>query len=172
MYFLEFLENCTIGWVLICEGGVGVGKRNTENAFFFEKFYRGHDLPHPRRSLYTPPVETPAPAHPNGLHTTGSRAGRARTRAGQVPGQTMQGTTHARALDTLHRSALDARQAAPGRSVRRRGAEWRCNPSIMRILIALSQAWYIDSNMNKYHKDILLFLVIANCYLSIDTQPY
>lgn len=64
MYFSEFLETCTIGWVLICEGRVGVGKRNTENAFFFEKFYRGHDLPHPRRSLYTPPVETPAPSAP------------------------------------------------------------------------------------------------------------
>lgn len=46
---------------------------------------------------------------------------------------------------------------------------WRAgNASIMRIVIALSQAWYIDSNMNKYHKGILLFLVIANCYLSID----
>nr|DAM26388.1 MAG TPA: hypothetical protein [Caudoviricetes sp.] len=42
----------------------------------------------------------------------------------------------------------------------------------MRIMIALSQAWYIDSNMNKYHKDILLFLVIVNYYLSIDIQPY
>lgn len=46
---------------------------------------------------------------------------------------------------------------------------WRAgNSSIMRIVIALSQAWYIDSNMNKYHKDILLFLVIVNYYLSID----
>nr|DAF16058.1 MAG TPA: hypothetical protein [Caudoviricetes sp.] len=42
----------------------------------------------------------------------------------------------------------------------------------MCIMIALSQAWYIDSNMNKYHKDILLFLVIANCYLSIDIPSY
>ena len=50
---------------------------------------------------------------------------------------------------------------------------WRaCSSSIMRIMIALSQAWYIDSNMNKYHKDILLFLVIVNCYLSIDIPFY
>nr|DAU44158.1 MAG TPA: hypothetical protein [Caudoviricetes sp.] len=42
----------------------------------------------------------------------------------------------------------------------------------MCIMIALSQAWYIDSNMNKYHKDILLFLVIVNCYLSIDIPSY
>lgn len=49
-----------------------------KNAFFFEKFYRGHDLPHPRRSPYTPPVDTPAPAHPDRLHSTGSSADRAR----------------------------------------------------------------------------------------------
>lgn len=53
------------------------------------------------------------------------------------------------------------------------GRRWRAgNSSIMRIVIALSQAWYIDSNMNKYHKDILLFLVIVNCYMSIDTPSY
>lgn len=80
--------------------------------------------------------------------------------------------THARTLDTLHRSALNARQAARGRLGRRRGAGGRGNTSIMRIMIALSQAWYIDSNLNKYHKDILLFLVIVNYYLSIDMQPY
>lgn len=75
--------------------------------------------------------------------------------------------THAQTLDTLHRSALDTRQATPGRSYRRQC--WRAgSSSIMRIVIALSQAWYIDSNMNKYHKDILLFLVIVNYYLSID----
>lgn len=78
MYFSEFLETCTIGWASFCEGGVGVGKRNAKNAFFFEKFYRGHDLPHPRRPLYTPPVEAPAPAHPDRLHSTGSSADRAR----------------------------------------------------------------------------------------------
>lgn len=50
---------------------------------------------------------------------------------------------------------------------------WRAgNPSITRIVIALSQAWYIDSNMNKYHKDILSFLVIVNYYLSIDIPSY
>ena len=70
-----------VGWVL--------ATRTPKTAFFFEKFYRGHDLPHPRRSLYTPPVETPAPAHPDGLHITGSKADHAR-----------QGT-HAQTLDTL-----------------------------------------------------------------------
>jgi len=52
--------------------------RAPENVFFFEKFYRGHDPPHPRRSLYTPPVETQAPAHPERLHITGSKADHAR----------------------------------------------------------------------------------------------
>nr|DAH60279.1 MAG TPA: hypothetical protein [Caudoviricetes sp.] len=38
----------------------------------------------------------------------------------------------------------------------------------MRIVIALSQAWYIDSRLYKYHTNILLHLVIVNYYLSID----
>lgn len=106
------------------------------------------------------------PAHPDGLHITGSRASRVRCKADHA----RQGT-HARTLDTLHRSALDTRQTARGD--RDGGGCWRAgNSSIMRIVIALSQAWYIDSNMNKYHKDILLFLVIVNYYLSIDIQPY
>lgn len=37
--------------------------------------------------------------------------------------QTAEQGTHARTLDTLHRSALDTRQAAPGRSYRRRVLE-------------------------------------------------
>lgn len=127
---------------------------------------RSVHLPHPRRSLYTPPVETPAPAHPNGLHTTGSSADRARTRAGQVPGQ-----AHARTLARY--TGLHSIPDRPRRVDRTGGGRWRVgNSSIMRIMIALSQAWYIDGNMNKYHKDILLFLVIVNYYLSIDTQPY
>lgn len=104
----------------------------------------------------------PTPAHPERRHTTGSRADHAKKQSGQVLGQ-----TDAQTLDTLHRSALDTRQATPGRSYRRQC--WRAgSSSIMRIVIALSQAWYIDSNMNKYHKDILLFIVIVNYYLSID----
>lgn len=38
--------------------------QTTKNAFFFEKFYRGHDPPHPQSCLYTPPVETPSPSAP------------------------------------------------------------------------------------------------------------
>lgn len=86
-----------------------------ESAFFILVGGDETHLPHPRRSLYTPPVDTPAPAHPERRHTTGSRADRARYRADHA----RQGT-HARTLDTLHRSALDTRQAARGRSVRRR----------------------------------------------------
>ena len=47
-----------------------------------------------------------------------------------------------------------------------------CNPSIMCIMIALSQAWYIDSRLYKYHTNALLHLVIVNYYLSIDIPPY
>lgn len=53
MYFSENLETCTIGWVLICEDGVGVGN---ESAFFILVGGDGAHLPHPRRSLYAPPV--------------------------------------------------------------------------------------------------------------------
>lgn len=41
------------------------------------------------RRLYTPPVETPAPAHPDGLHITGSSAGRA-----QMQGRPRHAPTH------------------------------------------------------------------------------
>lgn len=110
---------------MFCTGKRGWVAYDTtfENAFFefFQRRLSTHPTPGascmPRRWRPQPP------AHPERLHSTGSSAGRARTRAGQVPGQTTQGTTRARTLDTLHRSALDTRQAAPGRSGRRRG--WR-----------------------------------------------
>lgn len=61
-----------------------------KNAFFFEKFYRGHDLPHPRRSLYTPPVETPAPQRARNDCTTQAlpKLGRESTRADRAPAHT------------------------------------------------------------------------------------
>ena len=88
-------------------------------------------------------------------------------------GQTMQGKTHTPGRWTRYTGL----HSIPDRP---RGADWdgggvlggAGNPSIMCIMIALSQAWYIDSNMNKYHKDILLFLVIVNYYLSIDRPFY
>lgn len=86
MYFSENLETCTIGWVLICESGVGVGN---ESAFFILVGGDGTHLPHPRRSLYAPPV------HPCPLQRT--RNGYTAQAAGQtVPDarQTTQGTTH------------------------------------------------------------------------------
>ena len=118
MCFLEFLETCTIEWVLICEGGVGIGKENPENAFFFEKFYRGHDLPHPRLAPYTPPV-SPCTLQRTRTACTAQASGQAAPNARQTAPRT---DTHARILDTLHRFALDTRQAARGRSYRRRGA--------------------------------------------------
>jgi hypothetical protein len=44
-------------------------------------FYARCRPPNPRLAPYTPEVETPAPAHPDRLHSTGSRAGRARCKA-------------------------------------------------------------------------------------------
>lgn len=118
---------------------------------------------------YMPRRYTPAHfSDPERLHSTGSRAGRARTRAGKYQSR----PRHAQTLDTLHRSAPDTRQAAPGRSGRCRGGWAACDPSIMRIMIALSQAWYIDSRLYKYHTNILLHLVIVNYYLSIDIPSY
>ena len=56
------------------------------------------------------------PAHPDRLrHTAGSTADRARTRADHT-----RHDTHARTLGTKNRSAPDTRQAARGRSYRRR----------------------------------------------------
>ena len=81
--------------------------------------------------------------------------------------QTMQGRAHTPGCWTRC-TGLHSIPDRPRRSYRRR-ALGACNPSIMYIVIALSQAWYIDSNMNKYHKDILSLLVIVNYYLSIDT---
>ena len=71
----------------------------------------GHHLPRPRRSLYTPPVETPAPAHPDRLHSTGGSTGRTRCRA-----------DHDTRPDAGH-AAPDTRQATPGRLGRRRVLE-------------------------------------------------
>ena len=86
-----------------------------KNAFFFEKFYRGHHLPHPRLSPYTPPVETPAPQRTRTACTS-----QAALQAVQEPGR----CAHAWTLDTLHRSALDTRQTAPGAD-RDGGGGWR-----------------------------------------------
>ena len=115
MYFSEFLETCTIGWVSFCKGGVGLfyffGGDGTDRAGLGGGYI-------PRRWRLQPP------AHPDRLHITGSNAGSARTRAGHA----RQGT-HALTLDTLHLSVLDTRQAAPGRSGRRRALDCLRNVS-------------------------------------------
>ena len=97
-------------------------RRKTPFLIFFNGDYR--PTPPPALPVYPAGGDPSPPAHPDRLHITGSSTGRASTRAGQVPGQTMTRTgTHAQTLNTLHRSALDTRQDAPGRSYRRR--RWR-----------------------------------------------
>ena len=100
MYFLEFLETCTIGWVWICEGGVGM-ERERRKTPFLNFFYARCRPPDPRLSPYTPEVETPAPSAPGQT---------AQHRQQHRACQTRHTGTHARTLDTLHRSALDIRQ--------------------------------------------------------------
>lgn len=93
------------------------GGGRQKNAFFEFFLRRLSTHPHPRRSLYTPPVETPAPSAPG--QTAAHRRQHSKPRHNQ--GRQVPGRTDARTLDTLHRSALDTRQAAPVRSYRR----WR-----------------------------------------------
>ena len=85
-------------------------------------FFGGWTAHHPTPGAACIPRRRPlpAPAHPERLHSAGNRAGRARTRADHA-----RHDTHDRTLDTLHRSALDTRQATPGRSRRRWGAGGR-----------------------------------------------
>ena len=120
-----------LGEIFGIGNGVGVfctGKRGWvaydttfENAFFefFQRRLSTHPTPGasciPRRWRPQPP------AHPDGLHSTGSGTGHIRCKADHAR-HNAHGA-HARTLDTLHRSALDTRQGAAGRSGRRRG--WR-----------------------------------------------
>lgn len=106
MYFSEFLETCTIRWVWICEGGVGVGKGNPENAFFILVGGDGTHRPHPGLRPYSPRV---TPAHLDGCTV------QAAAQAVPEPGQTMP------TADSTRHTRPDAGHVAPGRSGRRRG---------------------------------------------------
>lgn len=111
------------------------------------------------RRLYTPPVTLAHSSAPG----QAAHHKRHQNQGGQVPGQTARPKAGHAAPGCTRYQTGRAGQIVPA------AERWRARScSIMRIVIALSQAWYIDSNMNKYHKDILLFLVIANYYLSID----
>lgn len=82
------------------------------------------------------------PAHPDRLHTTGSRAGRARCKADHA-----RHDTRAKTLDTLHRSALDTRP--PTRADRNGAGRWRALSSSETV-----QIW-THSNMNDFqHKNV------------------
>ena len=138
--------------------------RTSKNAFF--EFFL-------REVLTTPP-----PARP--IYPAGDPPAPQRTRNDCTRQAAAQSVPKCKADHATHRHTRpDAGHAAPvctryqtgraGQIVQAAG-RWRAgNSSIMRIMIALSQAWYIDSRLYKYHTNILLYLVIANCYLSIDT---
>lgn len=109
-------------------------------------------------AIYPAGAPLPPPARPDGLHSTGSSAGCAPT---HTPGRWTRCT------------GLHSIPGRPRRVDQDGAGGWAvCNPSIMCIMIALSQAWYIDSRLYKYHTNILLHLVIVNYYLSIDIPPY
>lgn len=159
MFLRKIFGACTIRWGLVCEDEVGLfyffGGNRTDRAGL-----GGGCIP--RRC-------TPAPSSAPGRTTPG--------RPYQMQGQTMQDTAHGAPTHTPGRwtrcGGLHSIPDCPRRADRNGAGRWRAdNTSIMRIMIALSQAWYIDSNMNKYHKDILSFLVIVNYYLSIDILSY
>lgn len=111
--------------VSFCEDGVGVGKENPENAFFFEKFYRGHDPPHHRRSLYTPPVEPLAlsapgrPAHHRQQGRPCQNQGGASTRADHAKHDTRPGAGHAAPVCTRYQTG-HAGQIVPAAGAGRR----------------------------------------------------
>lgn len=79
------------------------GGRQGKRLFYFGNFSRYSPGRGWVAAIY-PAGGGPAPAHPDRLHSAGSVTGRAKTRAGKIPGQTA-----AQTLDTLHRSALDTR---------------------------------------------------------------
>lgn len=112
--------------------------RTPKNAFF-EFFLR-------RLSTTQPPALPvyPAGGDPSPQRTRTSYTSQAAAQTVQDAGQTTPRTdTHARTLDTLHRSALDTRQAARGRSVRRRGwMAWSASETV--------QIWTQRSGSKKY----------------------
>lgn len=93
----------------------GVGRERTP--FLFWKFFALLTGLGWVAAIYPAGGDPSPPTHPDRLHSTGSRAGRARCKADHA----RQGT-HAQTLGTLHRSALDTRQATSCRSYQRQGA--------------------------------------------------
>ena len=142
MLFLDFLTLCTEPGIYFCW------------SFLFFSVVERLTRPAPCCPLCPAGVPLPPPAHLDGLHTTGS-----------APTHTPGRWTRCTGLHPIPDRPRGAdRDGAGGWRVR--------NPSITCIMIALSQAWYIDSILYKYHTNILLYLVIANYYLSIDIPPY
>lgn len=116
--------------------------QTTKNAFFFEKFYRGHDPPHPRRCLYTPPVETPAPQR-----TRTDCTAQAAEQIMPDARQTTQGKTHTPGRGHAAPVCTRYQTGHAGRSGRRR--RWRAG-SVSETV----QIW-THSNMNDFqHKNV------------------
>lgn len=96
LYFSENLETCTIGWVLICEGGVGIGK---ESPFLFLSEETGLTIPTPG-SPHIPRRWRPKPQR-----TRNDCTRQAKAQEVPKPGQTSTRAGHTRQcahLDVLH----------------------------------------------------------------------
>lgn len=104
-----------VGWVLVMKV-----------PFLFWSEEMGLTTPTPGAACIPRRWRPQPPAHPDRLHSTGSRADHAKTRAGKYqdrPCKAQRTGAHARTPDTLHLSAPDTRQGAAGRSGRCRGLD-------------------------------------------------
>lgn len=123
MFFSEFLETCTIRWVLICEGGVGIDKRNAENAFF-EFFLREVSTAPPPGSPHIPrrwrPKHHSAPGRP-AHHGQQGRPCQMQGRPRHAPTHTRPDAGHAAPLctryQTSHAEQTETAAGAGGRAV-------------------------------------------------------
>lgn len=91
-----------------------------------------------------------------------------------MQGQTMQEAAHRHTRpDAGHAAAVCTLcQTYHAGQIGTVGGCWMAgNSSIMRIVIALSQAWSSDSNMHNYHINLLVYLVIVICYQVLDLPP-
>lgn len=121
MYFSENLEYCTMTDVSFCEDGVDMERERRKTPFSLKNFIAGITCPTPGASCI-PRRWIPQPQRTR-TDCTAQAATQAVPDARQTAHNRPCTDTHARTLDTLHRSAPDTRQAAPGRSGRRRGLE-------------------------------------------------
>lgn len=126
--------------------------RTSKNAFFEFFLRKVSTTPPPAHPIYPRGGEPSTPAHPDGLHSTGSITDRARCKADH----TRQGT-HARTLDTLHRSALDTRYRT------RRSDRARAGLEGLRSVSETVQIWTLKRHTKTGLKIITILCMFVAC---------